>query len=103
VATAALSPGDIAWPIRAIFRRQRNVRVLMAEATGIDRAAKVVHAAGGLALPCDVLVLATGATHSYFGHDEWAPVAPRPQDDRGRDGDPSAAAARLRAGGGQRG
>jgi len=76
VATAALSPGDIAWPIRAIFRRQRNVRVLMAEATGIDRVAKVVHAAGGLALPYDVLVLATGATHSYFGHDEWAAVAP---------------------------
>ncbi|WP_372619995.1 NAD(P)/FAD-dependent oxidoreductase [Falsiroseomonas sp.] len=76
VATAALSPGDIAWPVRAIFRRQRNVRVLMAEATGIDRAAKVVHAAGGLALPYDVLVLATGATHSYFGHDEWAAVAP---------------------------
>jgi NADH dehydrogenase len=76
VATAALSPGDIAWPIRAIFRRQRNVRVLMAEATGIDQAAKVVHAAGGLTVPYDVLVLATGATHSYFGHDEWAAVAP---------------------------
>jgi NADH dehydrogenase len=76
VATAALSPGDIAWPVRAIFRRQRNLRVLMAEATGVDRAAKQVHTAGGLALPYDLLVLATGATHSYFGHDEWAAFAP---------------------------
>ncbi len=76
VATAALSPGDIAWPIRAIFRRQRNLRVVMAEATGIAADARVVHATGGLAIPYDVLILATGATHSYFGHDEWAPVAP---------------------------
>ncbi|WP_236033442.1 NAD(P)/FAD-dependent oxidoreductase [Belnapia mucosa] len=76
VATAALSPGDIAWPIRSIFRRQRNVTVVMAEATRIDPAAKLVHAGDGLAFPYDALVLATGATHSYFGHDEWAPVAP---------------------------
>jgi NADH dehydrogenase len=76
VATAALSPGDIAWPIRAIFRRQRNLSVVMAEVTGIDTAAQVVHAGEELAIPYDALVLATGATHSYFGHDEWAPVAP---------------------------
>jgi NADH:ubiquinone reductase (H+-translocating) len=76
VATAALSPGDIAWPIRAIFRRQRNLTVVMAEVTGIDTEARVVDAGDELALPYDVLVLATGATHSYFGHDEWAPVAP---------------------------
>jgi NADH dehydrogenase len=76
VATAALSPGDIAWPIRTIFRHQRNLTVVMAEATGIDTAARVVHAGDDLALPYDALVLATGATHSYFGHDEWAPVAP---------------------------
>jgi NADH dehydrogenase len=75
VATAALSPGDIAWPIRSIFRRQRNVQVVMAEATGIDTATCIVHA-GELALPYDALVLATGATHSYFGRDDWAPVAP---------------------------
>ncbi|MCB4820984.1 NAD(P)/FAD-dependent oxidoreductase [Roseicella aerolata] len=75
VATAALSPGDIAWPIRSIFRRQRNVQVVMAEVTGIDTAARIVHA-GELALPYDALVLATGATHSYFGRDDWAPVAP---------------------------
>jgi NADH dehydrogenase len=76
VATAALSPGDIAWPVRAIFRRQRNVTVVMAEVTSVDPAARVVHAGDGLAIPYDALVLATGATHSYFGHDEWAPVAP---------------------------
>jgi NADH dehydrogenase len=76
VATAALSPGDIAWPIRAIFRRQRNLSVVMAEVTGIDTAARVVQAGAELAIPYDALVLATGATHSYFGHDEWAPVAP---------------------------
>ncbi len=76
VATAALSPGDIAWPIRAIFRRKRNVVVVMAEVTGIDTAAQVIHAGDDLALPYDALVLATGATHSYFGRDDWAPVAP---------------------------
>ena len=76
VATAALSPGDIAWPARSIFRRQANVRVVMAEVTGVDTAARLVHAGEALTLPYDVLVVATGATHSYFGHDEWAPVAP---------------------------
>ncbi|MFH5923569.1 NAD(P)/FAD-dependent oxidoreductase [Roseomonas xinghualingensis] len=75
VATAALSPGDIAWPVRTIFRRQKNVAVLMAEVTGVDTEARTVHA-DGKAIPYDVLVLATGATHSYFGKDEWAEVAP---------------------------
>ena len=64
VATAALSPGDIAWPIRAIFRRQRNLSVVMAEVTGIDTAARVVRAGDDLAIPYDALVLATGATHT---------------------------------------
>ena len=76
VATAALSPGDIAWPVRAVFRRQRNVTVVMAEVTEVDPAARLVHTGEGLAIAYDLLVLATGATHSYFGHDEWAPVAP---------------------------
>ncbi|WP_191084308.1 NAD(P)/FAD-dependent oxidoreductase [Roseococcus microcysteis] len=76
VATAALSPGDIAWPIRAIFRRQRNLTVLMAEVEGVDAAARRVRLRGAAPLPYDRLVLATGATHSYFGHDEWAGVAP---------------------------
>jgi NADH:ubiquinone reductase (H+-translocating) len=75
VATAALSPGDIAWPIRAIVRGQKNVRVIMAQVTGIDAEARRVHTAE-LDLPYDYLVLATGATHSYFGHDDWAPFAP---------------------------
>jgi NADH:ubiquinone reductase (H+-translocating) len=76
VATAALAPGDIAWPVRAIFRRQRNVRVVMATVTAIDTETRRVRAGAELVLPYDVLVLATGATHAYFGHDEWAPDAP---------------------------
>jgi NADH:ubiquinone reductase (H+-translocating) len=75
VATAALSPGDIAWPIRAIVRNQKNVRVIMARVTAIDVEAQRVHTAE-LDLAYDYLVLATGAAHSYFGHDDWAPFAP---------------------------
>lgn len=75
VATAALSPADIAWPIRGIVRRQKNITVLMAEVAGVDPQARLVHA-GSTAVPYDFLVLATGATHSYFGHPEWAAVAP---------------------------
>ncbi|QRM29172.1 NAD(P)/FAD-dependent oxidoreductase [Microvirga sp. VF16] len=75
VATAALSPADIAWPIRGILKRQKNATVLLANVTGIDANARVVHA-GSLTVTYDYLVLATGATHSYFGHPEWASVAP---------------------------
>ncbi|MCB8822428.1 NAD(P)/FAD-dependent oxidoreductase [Microvirga rosea] len=75
VATATLSPSDIAWPIRGILRGQKNTTVFMAEVTGVDTATRVVHA-GPRAVPYDDLILATGATHSYFGHDAWAPVAP---------------------------
>ncbi|WP_043540274.1 NAD(P)/FAD-dependent oxidoreductase [Salinarimonas rosea] len=75
VATAALSPADIAWPIRGILRGQANATVLMAEVETIDPQARIVRA-GGRAIPYDDLVLATGATHSYFGHPEWAQVAP---------------------------
>jgi NADH:ubiquinone reductase (H+-translocating) len=75
VATAALSPGNIAQPIRQLLRRYRNVRVLQAQATAIDLTARRVQLADG-ALDYDFLILATGARHSYFGHDEWAPVAP---------------------------
>ena len=75
VATAALSPADVAWPIRHIFRRQANATVLMAEVRGIDTAKRIVHA-DATDIPYDQLVLATGATHSYFGHDEWAEAAP---------------------------
>ncbi len=75
VATAALSPADIAWPIRAIVREQKNVRVIMARVTAINIVARSVHTTE-IDLRYDYLVLATGATHSYFGHDDWAPFAP---------------------------
>jgi NADH:ubiquinone reductase (H+-translocating) len=75
VATASLSPADVAWPIRAILRQQKNVRVIMARVTGIDVAGRRVHT-DEVELPYDYLVLATGATHSYFGHDDWEPFAP---------------------------
>src|SRR5580693_7470895 len=75
VATAALSPADVAWPIRRILRKQPNATVLMAEVRGIDTAKKLVQT-DSISVPYDFLVLATGATHSYFGHDEWAEVAP---------------------------
>jgi NADH dehydrogenase len=75
VATAALSPGDIASPIRWILRRQRNVEVLLADAVGVDLSAHRLLLSDG-EIEYDYLVLATGATHAYFGHDEWRMVAP---------------------------
>ncbi len=87
VATAALSPGDVASPIRWILRRQRNVRVILAEARGIDLAAQKVLLDPGpvlaghqdeeaASLSYDYLIVAAGATHAYFGHSEWAHRAP---------------------------
>ncbi len=76
VATAALCPGDIASPIRSILRRQRNAEVLLAEVTGVDLATRQVTLAIGSPLEYDYLVIATGANHSYFGRDDWAPYAP---------------------------
>ena len=76
VATAALSPGQIAQPIRAILRRQANATVLLDEIVGIDTARKVVLGRQAGEIAYDTLILATGATHAYFGHDEWAEVAP---------------------------
>jgi NADH:ubiquinone reductase (H+-translocating) len=75
VATAALSPADVAWPIRAILRRQQNARVIMARVISVDVRARLVRTSE-IDLPYDYLILATGATHSYFGHDDWAPFAP---------------------------
>jgi NADH dehydrogenase len=76
VATAALSPGDIAAPIRSILRGQKNVgQVWMATVTAVDTAAKVVKLADG-EVPYDYLIVATGATHAYFGHPEWERLAP---------------------------
>jgi NADH dehydrogenase len=76
VALAVLSPADIAQPIRSILRRQNNTEVLMDEVVGIDVAARQAALASGARLDYDYLVLATGATHSYFGHDQWEPLAP---------------------------
>jgi NADH dehydrogenase len=75
VATAALSPADIALPIRAIFRDQFNARVMLATVTDVDTERREI-IADGLKLRYDYLVVATGATHSYFGNDAWAPFAP---------------------------
>ncbi len=82
VATGALSPGDIAYPLRAMFRDAPNVRVMLAEATDFDLAGRrlllgpVAGVPAPTALRYDTLVVATGSSYSYFGHDEWAPLAP---------------------------
>jgi NADH:ubiquinone reductase (H+-translocating) len=75
VATAALSPADVAWPIRHILRKQENATVLMTEVQGIDTDKRLVHT-DSVNLSYDYLIVATGAMHSYFGHDEWAENAP---------------------------
>ena len=75
VATAALSPGDIAYPIRSILRSQANTSVLLADVTVIDVEKRELVLSDGC-LPYDFLILATGATHSYFGHADWEPLAP---------------------------
>src|SRR4029453_2743092 len=80
VATSVLSPSQISSPIRGILRRQRNTTVIMGEATGIDSDRRRVFVDSidreGITLEYDCLVLATGASHSYFGHDEFARFAP---------------------------
>ncbi len=76
VATGALSPGDIAQPLRGILRRNANTRVILGEAVGIDPAGCRVFLNDGGSVDYDTLIVATGARHAYFGHDEWAPLAP---------------------------
>ncbi len=75
VATGGLAPSNIAYPIRAVVSGQKNTRVLLAEVTAIDTAERRVLLRDG-AVSYDVLIVATGATHSYFGHPEWEPLAP---------------------------
>jgi NADH:ubiquinone reductase (H+-translocating) len=75
VATAGLSPADIAQPIRSILRHQRNATVLLGRVTGVDTQARDV-LIGNRRVPYDYLIVATGARHNYFGHDEWEAVAP---------------------------
>ncbi|MEQ1729976.1 MAG: NAD(P)/FAD-dependent oxidoreductase [Vicinamibacterales bacterium] len=76
VATATLSPGDIASPIRWILRRARNVSVLLADVKRVDVAQRRVELVDTGVVDYDYLIVATGASHAYFGHDEWAPSAP---------------------------
>jgi NADH dehydrogenase len=72
VATAALSPSDVATATRALLRKRRNVTVLMSDVEGVDADRKIVKCRGGRAVPYDYLMLATGVAYSYFGHPEWA-------------------------------
>ena len=76
VALAVLSPADIAQPIRSLMRDHPNVEVLMDEALGLDLPQHRVHLKTGVQLEYDYLILATGSTHSYFGHDDWSKLAP---------------------------
>jgi NADH dehydrogenase len=80
VATGGLSPGEIAVPLRTVFRRRRDVRVLLADVTGFDAVRRQVLAqppdAEPLTIPYDTLIVAAGSRYSYFGHDEWSPYAP---------------------------
>src|SRR5438309_10191815 len=75
VATAGLSPGEVAAPIRSILRAHKNVEVLMAEVAGFDLERRTVETVE-LKIPYDYLIVAAGARHSYFGHDQWEALAP---------------------------
>src|SRR3954453_17123924 len=80
VATGALSPGEVCYPLRTVFKRHRNVEVLLGEVTGFDLDGRIVHVAPGagdsgpIDLPYDTLIVAGGSSYSYFGHEEWARV-----------------------------
>lgn len=76
VATTALSPSEIAWPIRQLVRSRPEITTLLGEVTGVDSASKHVVLDDGTTVPYDSLIIATGARHAYFGHDDWEPHAP---------------------------
>jgi NADH dehydrogenase len=76
VATTALGPSEIAWPIRQRLSKRDDVTTLLAEVVGVDTAGKAVLLEGGARVPFDSLIVATGARHAYFGHDDWEPFAP---------------------------
>src|ERR1700678_4680733 len=76
VATASLATSEIAWPIRHLVRKRKEVTTLLGEVTGVDTANRTVALDDGAIVHYDTLVLATGARHAYFGHDEWEPYAP---------------------------
>ena len=75
-ATASLAPSEIAWPIRHLFRRRKDVTTLLASVESIDKQARELRLDDGSTVRYDTLVLATGARHAYFGHDAWEPFAP---------------------------
>lgn len=76
VATTLLATSDVAWPIRRLFAKRKDVTTMLATVTGIDKASRQVLLQDGSRVPYDILVVATGARHAYFGHDEWAEFAP---------------------------
>ena len=76
VATAALAPSEIAWPIRSMLHDRKDVTTILAAVVGIDVPSRAVRLADGATVPYDTLILATGARHGYFGHDEWEKLAP---------------------------
>ena len=99
VATAALDPSDIASPIRSVLRRQQNTEVLLGEATDVDVEKRLVRFSdGGSPRRTTTSIVATGARHSYFGHDEWEPLAPGLKSLEDALRDPPPGPARLRAG-----
>lgn len=76
VATSTLATSEIAWPIRHLLRKYSNIKTLLGTVESVDTAAKTISTADGEVIPYDTLVLATGARHAYFGHDDWEPFAP---------------------------
>ncbi|OJY60544.1 MAG: FAD-dependent oxidoreductase [Sphingobium sp. 66-54] len=76
VATASLAPSEVAWPIRSMLHDRKDITTMLGTVVGVDPAGRTVRLADGSAVSYDTLILATGARHSYFGHDEWEAVAP---------------------------
>lgn len=76
VATTSLATSEIAWPVRHLLKKRKDVTTILGEVVGVDRSARLVQLDDGSAVPYDTLVIATGARHAYFGHDEWEPFAP---------------------------
>lgn len=76
VATASLAPSEVAWPIRSMLHDRKDVTTILETVTGVDTVGRVVRLADGSLVPYDTLILATGARHGYFGHEEWEAVAP---------------------------
>ncbi len=76
VATSSLSTSEIAWPVRHLLHKRKEAETLLGSVAGVDASARKILLEDGGAIPYDTLVLATGARHAYFGHDEWEPFAP---------------------------